>query len=179
MRPYFNAWLHYPVFATARGLTRAGQQAESRCDMATGKVLIISDNVKDCLNYGACLQPSRYDLAVCGSFQAGADLVEKEEFDFVIVDQGGAKFEARTVLERAAQFHPGTPILVVAPSLDLHCCLDALELGAVDYLERPEPEDIQWEMETRLRDHAETHRRGVSPIFGRSGSLANHASGKN
>lgn len=147
--------------------------------MTPARVLIISDNLQDCLTYGAGLPPSRYDLAVCSSFNAGADLVEKEEFDFVIVDQGSAKFEARTVLERAARFHPHTPVLVVAASLDLHCYLDAMELGAVDYLERPEPEDIQWEMETRLRDAAPPGRQNIGALCGQFNSVANHSPGKN
>jgi DNA-binding NtrC family response regulator len=146
--------------------------------MKPRRVLIIGDNLQDCLHYGASLPSARYDLAVCSSFDAGADLVEKEEFDFVIVDQGSEKFMARTVLERAAQFRPHTPVLVVASSLDLHCYLDALELGAIDYLERPEPEDIQWEMETRMRDASRPGQHGLAPLFTRPSSLANHASGK-
>jgi len=26
----------------------------------------------------------------------------------------------------------------------MHCYLDAMDLGAIDYLERPEPEDLLW-----------------------------------
>jgi FixJ family two-component response regulator len=35
--------------------------------------------------------------------------------------------------------------------LDIHCYLEAMELGAVDYLERPEPDDLGWVVETQLR----------------------------
>jgi len=142
--------------------------------MTPNRVLIICDNLQDCLTYSACLPTSRYDLAVCSSFSAGADLVEKEEFDFVIVDQGGEQFEARTVLQRAAQFHPRTPVLVVAANLNLQCYVDALELGAVDYLE-----DVQWEIETRLRDRTRSDGRDFTPLFGTSASAAHHAHGKN
>jgi DNA-binding response OmpR family regulator len=147
--------------------------------MTPNRVLIISDNLQDCLTYGACLPTSSYDLVVCSSFSAGADLVEKEEFDFVIVDQGGEQFEARMVLQRAAQFHPRPPVLVVARILNLQCYLDALELGAVDYLERPEPEDVEWEIETRLRDRARTDGHDFTPLFGPSTSVSHHAHGKN
>jgi len=146
--------------------------------MASNRVLIISDNLADCLTYGATLPTSRYDLAVCSSFCAGADMVEKEDFDFVIVSQGGEKFEARTVLERAARFHPHTPVLVVTEHRDLQCYLDALEMGAVDYLERPEPEDIQWEIETRLRDRSRLERHNSAPLFGPSTFVAHHPRGK-
>lgn len=147
--------------------------------MTPGRVLIIGNNLQDCLTYAASLPAARYDLAVCNSFDAGADRAEKEEFDFVTVDQGGPKFEARTVLERAARFHPHILVLVIAASLDLHCDPDALELGAVDYPERPEPEDIQWEMETRLRDLAHPSRDNSGGLCGRSPALPIHAAAKN
>jgi FixJ family two-component response regulator len=54
------------------------------------------------------------------------------------------------VLERAAELNLKAPILVVARCMDIHCYLDAMELGAVDYLERPEPDDVKWEMESQL-----------------------------
>ena len=146
--------------------------------MGSNRVLIISDNLSDCLTYGATLPAPCYDLAVCSSFSAGAEMVEKEDFDFVIVGQGGEKFEARTVLERAARFHPHTPVLVVTEHRDLKGYLDALEMGAVDYLERPEPEDIQWEIETRLRDRSRLVCHDFAPLFGPSTSVAHQPQGK-
>jgi DNA-binding NtrC family response regulator len=140
--------------------------------------LVISDSLQDCLTYGACLPLSLYELATCSSIDAGADWVEKEDFDFVIVDQGGAEFKARRVLERGARFHPRTPILVVTHHLDLRCYLDALDLGAVDYLERPDPEDIRWELETIRLDNSPTCH-DSNRLFGRFGHLANHHLGKN
>jgi FixJ family two-component response regulator len=71
-----------------------------------------------------------------------------EDFDFAIVDQGGTSFEGRCVLERAAETHRTIPIVVVARCLDIRCYLEAMELGAVDYLERPKPDDIGRVLET-------------------------------
>jgi FixJ family two-component response regulator len=73
-----------------------------------------------------------------------------EEFDFAIVGQGSASFEGRCVLERAEEVHRNIPIVVVARCLDIHCYLEAMDLGAVDYLERPEPDDLGWVLETQL-----------------------------
>jgi hypothetical protein len=42
-------------------------------------------------------------------------------------------------------------IVVVARRLDTHCYLEVMEIGAVDYLERSEPDDIGWVLETQLR----------------------------
>jgi FixJ family two-component response regulator len=40
---------------------------------------------------------------------------------------------------------------VVARCLDIHCYLEAMDQGAVDYLEGPEPDHLGWVVETQLR----------------------------
>jgi ActR/RegA family two-component response regulator len=87
---------------------------------------------------------------MCSDYQEGAKRIESDDFVYAIVNQGSAAFEGRCVLERAAQLQLRTPILVVARCMDIHCYLDAMELGAVDYLERPDPNDVEWEMESKL-----------------------------
>ena len=64
--------------------------------------------------------------------------------------QGTPAFEGRQVLERALQLHPKVPVLVVARVLDMHCYLEAMDLGAIDYLERPEPQDLVWVVDTQM-----------------------------
>jgi len=117
----------------------------------TGRVLLVCDDLRGFPSYGGILSALGYDVVMCGSYEEGARRVEMEEFDFVIVGQGSASFEGRCVLERAAEVHRKIPIVVVARCLDIHCYLEAMDLGAVDYLERPEPDDLGWVLETQLR----------------------------
>jgi len=115
-----------------------------------GKVLLVCDDLRGFPPYGGILSALGYDVVMCSSYEEGARRVEMEEFDFAIVGQGSASFEGRYVLERAAEAHRTTPIVVVARCLDIHCYLEAMDLGAVDYLERPEPDDLGWVLETQL-----------------------------
>jgi len=117
----------------------------------TRRVLLVCDDLREFSPYGGVLSALGYDFVMCSSYEEGARRVEMEDFDFAIVGQGSASFEGRCVLERAAEMHRNTPIVVVARCLDIHCYLEAMELGAVDYLERPEPDDIVWVLETQLR----------------------------
>ena len=119
--------------------------------MNTRRVLLVCDDLREFSPYGGVLSALGYDFVMCSSYQEGARRVEMEDFDFAIVGQGSASFEGRCVLERAAEMHRNTPIVVVARCLDIHCYLEAMELGAVDYLERPEPDDLGWVLETQLR----------------------------
>ncbi len=118
--------------------------------MNTGRVLLVCDDLLEFPSYGSMLSALGYDVVICGSYAEGARRVEMEDFDFAIVGQGSARFEGRCVLERAAKMHRNIPIVVVARYLDIHCYLEAMELGAVDYLERPQPDDLGWVLETQL-----------------------------
>jgi DNA-binding NtrC family response regulator len=60
-----------------------------------------------------------------------------EVFDFVMVSQGSRNFEGRCVVERATEIDRRVPVLVVARCLDMGCYLEAMQLGAVDYLAEP------------------------------------------
>ena len=124
--------------------------------MNTGRALLVCDDLRGFPSYGGILSALGYDVVMCSSYEEGARRVEMEEFDFAIVGQGSASFEGRCVLERAAEVHRNIPIVVVARCLDIHCYMEAMDLGAVDYLERPEPDDLGWVMETQLL------RRGVA-----------------
>ena len=117
--------------------------------MNRGKVLLVCDDLRGFPSYGGILSVLGYDVVMCSSYEEGARRVEMEEFDFAIVGQGSASFEGRCVLERAAEVHRNIPIVVVARCLDIHCYLEAMDLGAVDYLERPEPDDLGCVLETQ------------------------------
>jgi len=117
----------------------------------TGRVLLVCDDLREFPSYEGLLSALGYDFVTCSSYEEGARRVEMEDFDIAIVGQGSASFEGRCVLERAAEMHRNIPIVVVARCLDMHCYLEAMELGAVDYLERPEPDDLGWVVETQLR----------------------------
>jgi len=91
----------------------------------------------------------------CSCYEEGLRQLESRFFDFVVVCQGGPQFEGKQVLERAIEIDRRTPILVVTRCLDMQCYLDAMQLGALDYVERPlVPEEVARLVETHSRPHA-------------------------
>ncbi|HLY63430.1 MAG TPA: response regulator [Terriglobia bacterium] len=119
------------------------------------KIFLIGDDPEGPPAYAKTIAALGYDVETCDSYDEGARRIGTEQFDFVIVGQGGAAFKGRRVLEHALHLHRQIPILVVARSLNLHNYLEAMDLGAVDYLERPKPEDVAWVLESQLnRPHA-------------------------
>jgi two-component system C4-dicarboxylate transport response regulator DctD len=77
------------------------------------------------------------------------------EFGLVVVSQGSPKFEGRAVLERAVQIDLSLPVLVVARCLDMPCYLEAMQLGAVDYLAEPiTVQELGRAVETHLKSRS-------------------------
>jgi DNA-binding NtrC family response regulator len=87
--------------------------------------------------YCHILEGSGYQVRACQSYAEGVCCLESEVFDFVMVSQGSRHFEGRCVLERAIEIDRRLPVVVVARALDVPCYLEAMHLGAVDYLEEP------------------------------------------
>ncbi len=118
--------------------------------MKTATVLLVFEELRDLQTYGPILCSLGYRILTCNSMAEGTKALETEDVSFVIVSQGTPAFEGRQVLERSLQLHPNVPVLVIARVLDIHCYLEAMDLGAIDYLERPEPQDMVWEVDTQI-----------------------------
>jgi two-component system, NtrC family, phosphoglycerate transport system response regulator PgtA len=62
-----------------------------------------------------------------------------EVFDLIIVSQRSPNFEGRRVLACAMEKDRRMPVLVLTRSIEMPCYLEAMQLGACDYLEKPLP----------------------------------------
>jgi two-component system phosphoglycerate transport system response regulator PgtA len=116
------------------------------------RVLLVDEDARDLQYYGAVLQEEGYEVRACESFAQGVECLDKETYDFVVVSQGSRAFEGRFLLERVMAVDRRTPVLVLTRSVDMYCYMEAMQLGAVDYLEKPlPPAEIVRIVETHLR----------------------------
>jgi DNA-binding NtrC family response regulator len=102
-----------------------------------GKALLVNEEPGDLDFYRSLLQGWGYQVRACHSYAEGVGCLGSEVFDFVVVSQGSRHFEGRCVVERAIEMDRRLPVVVVARALDMPCYLEAMQLGAVDYLEEP------------------------------------------
>ena len=77
-----------------------------------------------------------YRVSACSSFKEGARQLEAG-FDLIILSQGTADFESQSLLERLIEIDRRVPVVVVTRSVNMGCYLDAMQLGARDYVEKP------------------------------------------
>jgi len=101
------------------------------------KVLLVDEDLRDLHYYAAILQGHGHEFRIIPSYAEGWLALEKEHFDFVIINQGSREFEGRALLQRAIEIERHLPVLVLTDCLDMGCYLEAMQLGAADYLEKP------------------------------------------
>jgi two-component system response regulator (stage 0 sporulation protein F) len=99
-------------------------------------VLFIDEKVDDLYSYVQALKREGYNVRACPSCAEGTLCLESGTFDLVIVNQGSRNFEWRSLVERAIEIDRRRPVLVVTECVDMRSYLDAMWLGATDYLEK-------------------------------------------
>jgi DNA-binding NtrC family response regulator len=103
------------------------------------KVLLVDEEAGDLRTLRLTLEGQGFEVFTCTSYEAGILRLEAEPFDFVVVSQGTQAFEGRTVLDRAMQLDRRRPVLVLTRCMNMPCYLEAMQMGAIDYLEKPVP----------------------------------------
>lgn len=103
------------------------------------KILLVDDDTRDLEYHRQVLEGQGHIVLACSNYADGAYHAETGSFDLAVVSQGSPAFEGRVVLERLQQSGRRTPVLVLARHKETRCYLDAMELGAVEYLEKPVP----------------------------------------
>ena len=101
------------------------------------RILLVDEDSTDRDYYRNVLEAQGYQVRTCPSFGDALQRLLVEKFDFVVMDQGSDRFEWRAVVEHAAGPDRRTPVLVLARCHDMVRYLEAMQLGAVDYIEKP------------------------------------------
>jgi two-component system repressor protein LuxO len=101
------------------------------------KALVVDERPDSLEYYAAMLGAYGYRVRRCDSYCAAVRCLDNETFDFVIVSQGTPRFEGSCVLKRAVEVDRSLPVVVVARCLDMGSYVEAMQLGARDYLVEP------------------------------------------
>jgi DNA-binding NtrC family response regulator len=104
-----------------------------------GRILLVDEDEKDLRYFTTLLGRMGYSVRAFMNYREAEGTMEHEHFDFAIVNQGSAAFEAHRLLELALAQNRHTPVVVLTRCLEMSCYLEAMQLGAVDYLEKPLP----------------------------------------
>jgi len=97
-------------------------------------VLLVDEDPEYVESIRRIIQRCGYTVRACNSYSEGIRQLKSGAFDIIIVGQGSRHFEGRRVLESALSFNPALPVIVVARTVEMVCYLEAMQLGAVDYI---------------------------------------------
>jgi DNA-binding NtrC family response regulator len=121
----------------------ANIQRGSEFTARSTKVLLVDEEAGDMKFLRLTLEGQGFEVSTCTNYEAAVLCLETAPFDFVLVSQGSHAFEGRTVLDRAMQLDRHRPVMVVTRCMDMQCYLEAMQMGAIDYLEKPvRPADL-------------------------------------
>ena len=102
-----------------------------------GNALVVDQDRKDLQTYAGVLHRMGFNVSSFTNYQEASNCLERETPDFILVNQGGAAFEARSLVECVLARNRRIPVVVLAQFLHMACYLEAMQLGAADYVEKP------------------------------------------
>jgi DNA-binding NtrC family response regulator len=112
---------------------------------AARKVLVFDQDTIDLARNSEPFEAHGFEVHKCMSVETAMRCIEREDFDFALVDQGSSGFEGIRVIRHLVRYNLPTPFVVIARRTDALSHQKALALGAMDYLEKPvSSADIDW-----------------------------------
>jgi DNA-binding NtrC family response regulator len=138
--------------------------------MPSGRILIVEDRDSLRRMLERALGQEGYEVAAAADGQAGIRLLEERPFDFVLTDLKLPDVSGLDVLAASRTAQPRVPVVVLTGYGTVGTAVEAMKLGAYDFLEKPlEIDDLSRLIERAIgeRDEATVFRvPGAPPIVG-------------
>jgi DNA-binding response OmpR family regulator len=103
------------------------------------KVLLVDEEADYLRILHLTLEGRGFEVFSCATYESGVRCLEAEPIDFIVLSQGSQAFEGRAVLDLATKLDRHRPVLVLTRCIDMGCYLEAMQMGAIDYMEKPIP----------------------------------------
>jgi two-component system, NtrC family, response regulator PilR len=101
------------------------------------RVLVVDDEQSMRELLGIMLRQAGYDVTLADGGEAALQLLKTEAFDLVITDLRMRKVDGLAVLKATKEQSPGTVVLVVTAFASTDTAVEAMKLGAYDYVTKP------------------------------------------
>jgi two-component system, NtrC family, response regulator PilR len=101
------------------------------------RVLVVDDEQSMRELLAIMLRQAGYDVAVADGGEEAVERLKAESFDLVVTDLRMRKVDGLAVLKAAKEFSPRTVVLVVTAFASTETAVEAMKLGAYDYVTKP------------------------------------------
>lgn len=104
---------------------------------AKKKVLVVDDEPAVCLVLSEGLSAGGYECQACLSGEDAVNLLQQQQYDIVITDLRMSGMSGLEFLEKAHKDYPRAVFLMITGVEDVRLAIQAMKLGAADYLVKP------------------------------------------
>jgi DNA-binding NtrC family response regulator len=101
------------------------------------RVLAVDDEAVVCESVRRVLGGEGYDVTTTTSAREGLELIRNESFDLLLLDIMMPEVKGIEFLRVARDVAPDTEVLIVTGYATIETAVEAIKLGAFDYLEKP------------------------------------------
>lgn len=98
------------------------------------RILIVDDEEDLTLGYSKCLLKVGYEVKTASSGEEALDILKKEIFDLVLLDIRLPQMNGMEVLSKALEIDHDLVIIMITAHGSVQSAVDAMRLGAYDYL---------------------------------------------
>jgi DNA-binding NtrC family response regulator len=139
--------------------------------MPTGRILIVEDRDSLRRMLERALSQEGYEVTAAADAQAGIRCVDERPFDLVLTDLKLPDLSGLEVLAASRRAQPQVPVVVLTGFGTVGTAVEAMKLGAYDFLEKPlEIDDLARLIERAIGERDESvvfHVPGAPAIVGR------------
>jgi DNA-binding NtrC family response regulator len=101
------------------------------------RVLTVDDEAVVCESIRRVLTEEGYDVSVATSARDGLDILRTQPIDLLLLDVRMPDMDGIAFLREARAFSPETEVIMVTGYATIQTAVEAVKLGATDYLQKP------------------------------------------
>ncbi len=105
--------------------------------MADARILVADDERSMRELLAIMLRQGGYDVTLAEGGQMAIDALIREDFDLILTDLRMQKVDGMSVLRAAREHSPHTVVLVITAFASTETAVEAMKLGAYDYITKP------------------------------------------
>lgn len=101
------------------------------------KILVVDDDLEMCAFLSDLLQGEGFSVNTTGDSLEASKILKKEEFDILITDLRMKGLKGLDLLGEAKKIAPLTPVIIITAFGTIASAIQAMKLGAYDYITKP------------------------------------------
>ena len=105
--------------------------------MRTAKILIVDNDLETRMSLETLFSHEGYEVAAAATGQNALSAMSEKNFDVIYTDLSLPDMSGFDILAQAKKVHPGPQVIVVTDTPTIETAVEAMRLGAHDYIRKP------------------------------------------